>query len=162
MAYALAPFGNGGVQCKPQLLKGALPECKKLPIKQDTLDIINEGMKKACSAGGTGWPLFDFKIKNLEMRRQKLEGIPEDKKASVEAALNRDPAYSIPIQTACKTGTAESHAKSGIPHAWAEAYAPAEKPEIAITVLVEEAGQGSDVAIPIARDILKTYFERVE
>lgn len=162
MAYALLPFANNGVQCKPQLLKDSLPQCKKLKIKQSTLDIMKEGMKRACTTGGTGWPLFDFKMKNIEARRKKLEGVPEDKKASVEAALNRDPAYSTPIQVGCKTGTAESHAKSGIPHAWIEAYAPAEKPEIAITVLVEEGGQGSDVAAPIARDVLRAYFERVE
>jgi len=41
-------------------------------------------------------------------------------------------------------------------------FAPADKPEIAITVLLEEAGQGSDVAIPVAKSILQTYFERVE
>lgn len=162
MAFALSPFANNGAQCKPQLLKSTSPECKKLPIDQKVLDIIKEGMKRACSPGGTGWPLFDFRIKNSEARRKKLEGIPEDKKASVEATLNRDPSYSTPIQTICKTGTAESHAKSGIPHAWAEVFAPADNPEIAITVLVEEAGQGSDVAIPIAKEVLKTYFERVE
>ena len=76
--------------------------------------------------------------------------------------MNRDSKYFKPIQTACKTGTAESHAKSGIPHAWAEVFAPAEKPEIAITVLIEEAGQGSDQAVPVAKEILKTYFERIE
>jgi penicillin-binding protein 2 len=162
MAYALLPFANNGYQCKPQLLKSTPPECKRLSLKQSTLDIISEGMKKACTTGGTGWPLFDFKVKNTELFAKDLEKFPSEKKASAEASMNRDIKYFKPIQTACKTGTAESHAKSGIPHAWAEVFAPAEKPEIAITVLVEEAGQGSDVAIPIARDILKTYFERVE
>lgn len=162
MANALSPFANNGYQCKPQLLKSAPPECKKLPLHQETLNLIKEGMKRACSPGGTGWPLFDFKIRNLEARKQKLEGISEDKKASVEAALDRNPAYSIPIQIACKTGTAESHAKSGKPHAWIYVFAPFENPEIAITVLVEEGGQGSDIAAPIAKEILKTYFERVE
>ena len=162
MAHALEPFANNGTQCKPQLLKSTPPECIKLPLQQKTLDLIKEGMKKACSPGGTGWPLFNFRIKNLEARRKKLEGVSEDKKASVEAALNRDPAYSIPIQTACKTGTAESHAKSGIPHAWINVFAPLDNPEISITVLVEEGGQGSDVAAPIAKEVLQTYFERVE
>ncbi|MCX6732693.1 MAG: penicillin-binding transpeptidase domain-containing protein [Candidatus Roizmanbacteria bacterium] len=162
MAYALAPFANNGYQCEPQLLKGIPPECKKLPLKQSTLDLIKEGMKRACSTGGTGWPLFDFKVKNTELFTKDLEKVSNEKKASAEASMNKDIKYFKPIQTSCKTGTAESHAKSGIPHAWAEVFAPAEKPEIAITVLVEEAGQGSDVAIPIARDILKTYFERVQ
>jgi penicillin-binding protein 2 len=162
MAYALEPFANEGYQCKPQLLKSNTPECKKLSISQNTLAIIKEGMKRACSTGGTGWPLFDFKIKNTELFEKDLEKFPDNKKASAEASMNRDIKYFKPVQTSCKTGTAESHAKSGIPHAWAEVFAPADKPEIAITVLVEEAGQGSDVAVPVAKEILKTYFERVE
>jgi len=35
-----------------------------------------------------------------------------------------------------------------------------DKPEISVTVLIEEGGQGSDVAGPIAKEILKAYFER--
>jgi len=31
-----------------------------------------------------------------------------------------------------------------------------------LTVLVEEGGQGSEVAAPIAKEILKVYFERYE
>lgn len=162
MAYALEAFANNGYQCEPQLLKGIPPVCKKLPIKQSTLDTITEGMKRACSTGGTGWPLFDFKVKNTELFNKDLEKFPEAKKASAEASMNKDSKYFKPVQTSCKTGTAESHAKSQIPHAWAEVFAPAEKPEIAITVLVEEAGQGSDVAVPIAKTVLQTYFERVQ
>ncbi len=123
-------FANGGYLCKPELLKYQISNikyqnCKKLPISQKTINLVREGMKQACSTGGTGWPLFDFKI-----------------------------------PTACKTGTAESHVKNGLPHAWITAFAPYENPEVALTVLVEEGGQGSDVAGPIARDILKAYFER--
>ena len=162
IAYALEPFANNGIQCKPQLLKGTPPQCKKLPIKQSTLDVIAEGMKRACSPGGTGWPLFDFKVKNTQQFAKDLEKFPAEKKASAEASMNKDSKYFKPLQTAWKTGTAESHAKSGIPHAWAEVFAPAEKPELAITVLVEEAGQGSDVAVPIAKEIIRRYFERVE
>ncbi len=127
-------FANGGYLCQPKLLKDATPNCKKLPISQKTLDSINEGMRQVCSTGGTGWPLFDFKAR----------------KNNQEEA----------ITTACKTGTAESHGESTKPHAWITAYAPYEKPEIALTVLVEEGGQGSDVAGPIAREMLKAYFER--
>jgi len=162
MANSLNAFTNNGYTCKPQLLKSARPVCKKIPIKQETLTIIREGMKKACSPGGTGWPLFDFKVKNIAARSKKLEGLTGEKKASMEASLNRDPAYSTSIQTACKTGTAESHAKSGFPHAWFYGFAPFDNPEIAITVLVEEGGQGSDVGGPIVAEMLKTYFERSE
>ena len=123
-------FANGGYLCRPQLLKQDVGVCKKLPISQKTIDLIREGMKEACSTGGTGWPLFDFTVGKTK------------------------------IQTACKTGTAESHAKSGMPHAWITVFAPFDNPEIALTVFVEEGGQGSDVAGPIAKEILKTYFER--
>lgn len=133
-------FANGGFLCKPQLIKIQDSKfkdqnCKKLPMLEKSISLIREGMKQACSTGGTGWPLFDFKIQSPKSKVQY-------------------------IQTACKTGTAESHAKSGEPHAWITVFAPFEKPEIAVTVLLEEGGQGSDVAGPIARDLLKAYFER--
>lgn len=162
MAQALSAFANNGLMCKPQLLKSATPECTRLPLSHKTLDLIREGMKRACSNGGTGWPLFNFKVRNIDAMSKKLEGVTEDKRASIEAALNRDPSYFNVIQTACKTGTAESHAKSGIPHAWINVFAPFENPEISITVLVEEGGQGSDIAAPVAKEVLQTYFERIE
>lgn len=95
---------------------------RDLHLKKETLDLIWKGMREACQTGGTGWPLFDFKI---------------------------------PV--ACKTGTAE-HLEGEETHAWFTAFAPADKPEIAVTVLIENGGQGSDVAAPVARKILEKYF----
>ncbi|MBI3366616.1 hypothetical protein HY041_03245 [Candidatus Roizmanbacteria bacterium] len=143
-------FANGGYLCKPKLLKGQESECKKVSISQKNLTLIREGMKEACSPGGTGWPLFDFKIVDKII-------LPENKESTQGTKI-----IYKPIQTACKTGTAESQAASGLPHAWITVFAPFNNPEIALTVLVEEAGQGSDVAGPIAKEILKTYFERRE
>jgi len=42
-------------------------------------------------------------------------------------------------------------------HAWFTSYAPADNPEIAVTVLVEHGGTGGAVAAPIVRQILKAY-----
>lgn len=44
-------------------------------------------------------------------------------------------------------------------HAWFTCYAPADKPEIAVTVLVEHGLHGSSGAGPVARVMLKKYFE---
>lgn len=159
MAYALNVFPSNGYKCTPKFLKGELSDCKKLSISQASLQTIQEGMIQACSTGGTGWPLFDFKIQVGSNKPNPTNGLA--KKTSSESAQIDTAKYQA-IQVACKTGTAESHAKSGIPHAWIYAYAPIENPEIAVTVLVEEGGQGSDIAAPIARDVFKAYFERLE
>ena len=43
-------------------------------------------------------------------------------------------------------------------HAWFIAFAPADKPLIALSVLVENGGGGSAVAAPVARQILDAYL----
>ena len=43
-------------------------------------------------------------------------------------------------------------------HAWFIAFAPHEKPEVAVSVIIEHGGHGGAVAAPIARQILETYF----
>ncbi len=43
-------------------------------------------------------------------------------------------------------------------HAWFTCYAPAERPEIAVTVLVEHGGHGGSTAAPVARKVLARYF----
>jgi penicillin-binding protein 2 len=67
------------------------------------------------------------------------------------------------IQVAGKTGTAEYFGpkKGGrLPtHAWFTAYAPYDKPEIAVVVFVNDGGEGSEMAAPIAADILRAYFK---
>ncbi len=63
------------------------------------------------------------------------------------------------IKVCGKTGTAQNNQKGGRDHSWFVCFAPMEKPEIAIVVLVENAGFGATVAAPIARDILMKYFK---
>ncbi len=56
-----------------------------------------------------------------------------------------------------KTGSAEYN-DFGDSHAWFTCFAPAEDPEIAVTVIVEKGGTGSSTAAPLAKDILDVYF----
>ncbi|MHB8811354.1 MAG: penicillin-binding transpeptidase domain-containing protein, partial [Desulfobulbaceae bacterium] len=44
-------------------------------------------------------------------------------------------------------------------HAWFTCFAPAENPEIAVTVLVEHGLHGGSAAAPIARAVLEAYFK---
>jgi penicillin-binding protein 2 len=63
----------------------------------------------------------------------------------------------LPVQVAGKTGTAQwSTVKA--PHAWFIGFAPYDKPQIVIEVLVEEGVGGDVIAAPIAKDILNWYF----
>lgn len=63
----------------------------------------------------------------------------------------------VPMVGVCgKTGTAQS--PRGLPHSWFAAYAPAENPEIVVLVMIENAGDGSQYAAPITRDIMEYYF----
>ncbi|CUT00406.1 peptidoglycan glycosyltransferase [Candidatus Kryptobacter tengchongensis] len=61
------------------------------------------------------------------------------------------------INVAGKTGTAQN--PHGNDHAWFIGFAPYENPEIAFAIIVENAGFGGAVAAPIAREIVKKYFE---
>ncbi len=57
-----------------------------------------------------------------------------------------------------KTGSAEYNNVKGDSHAWFTGYAPAENPEVCVTIIVEGAGSGGDYAVPIARRIFDSYF----
>ena len=57
-----------------------------------------------------------------------------------------------------KTGSAEFSSDKSESHAWFTGFAPAEDPKIAVTVIVESAGSGSDYAVPLARQVFDAYF----
>jgi peptidoglycan glycosyltransferase len=61
------------------------------------------------------------------------------------------------VTTAGKSGTAELGG-TGEPHSWFIGFAPANDPQVAIAVLVEQAGRGGEVAAPIAGDLMTRYL----
>jgi len=60
------------------------------------------------------------------------------------------------ISVAGKTGTAETG--DGKDHAWFTAFAPTDNPQIAISIMLENAGSGSNIVL-IAKDIIKYYLK---
>ncbi|MFH1047712.1 MAG: penicillin-binding protein 2 [Patescibacteria group bacterium] len=63
----------------------------------------------------------------------------------------------LPVSAGAKTGTAQWSSAADT-HAWFTSFAPFENPDIVLTVMVEEGGEGSATAAPIAREILEYYF----
>lgn len=59
-----------------------------------------------------------------------------------------------------KTGSAEFDAANEGAHAWFTGFAPADAPQIAVTIIIEEAGTGGDYAVPIAQMLFREYLNR--
>ena len=61
----------------------------------------------------------------------------------------------LPFTVAGKTGSAQ--AGKDILHAWFTSFAPYEQPEIVLTILIENGGEGSDAAVPVADEFYQWY-----
>ena len=133
VANYTAAIANGGTLYEPHLVSKILDSnnkvVKEIAPKVIRRDIINPA--------------------NLEIVR---EGMRETVTLGSARSLN-----TLPVAVAGKTGTAQWSTKKS-PHAWFIGFAPYEKPEVVITVLVEEGVEGSTIAALIAKDILNWYF----
>lgn len=103
----------------------------------------------------------------LQMIRKGLVGAVNDRHGTGKEARLEG------ITVGGKTGTAQvvtlkefkKVAEEDVPykhrdHAWFTSFAPAEKPEIAVTVLVEHGGHGGSAAAPVAKKVLAKYFAK--
>ena len=61
------------------------------------------------------------------------------------------------LAVAGKTGTAQN--PHGDNHSWFACYAPADAPEFVVVALVENSGQGSEVAAPLCGEVLRFWFK---
>jgi penicillin-binding protein 2 len=143
MTRLTAAMANGGDLIAPQLIlqTGLFDQYNylfspqvngQIGIDPAVITVIRDGM---CDVTTQPWGTAEFVFTDSELQRIGVCG---------------------------KTGTAQDLATGLPPHAWFTAYAPRENPEIAITVMVENAGEGSAVAAPITRSILEYYFFGVE
>ncbi|MBQ7562646.1 MAG: penicillin-binding protein 2 [Lachnospiraceae bacterium] len=62
------------------------------------------------------------------------------------------------FEAAGKTGSAEFSSNKAMSHAWFTGFAPAEDPEIVVTVIAEKAGSGGQIAAPMAGAVFDAYF----
>jgi penicillin-binding protein 2 len=129
-----AVFANGGSLYRPHLIKQVLNS-------QDQL--ISEVDNKP--------------IKSNVVSSKNINIIREGMRQTVTAGSARS-LQSVPVEVAGKTGTAQWSTTKPT-HAWFTGFAPYDKPQIVITILIEAGGEGSSVAVPIANEVLTWYFK---
>jgi penicillin-binding protein 2 len=142
-------IANGGMLYRPHLLETAKPQVLSQNILDEkTISLVRQGMVGSCSTGGVAWPLFDFKVHNAKLIIDNKNIMPV---ASSSADMRK-------VVVACKTGTAQHGGEDTLPHAWITLFAPAYNPQIVVTVLSESSGEGSNIAAPVAKQVLEAYF----
>lgn len=57
-----------------------------------------------------------------------------------------------------KTGSAEYSDSTTDSHAWFTGFAPKDDPQICVTIIMEKAGSGGHMAVPVAKRIFDEYF----
>ncbi len=95
--------------------------------------------------------ILPFLISDIRIIREAMKDVVNTDKGT---GRNGMPKKGI---VAGKTATAEN--PHGIPHAWFTCFYPYEKPEICVTVVIENGGSGSSSAAVIARKIIEKYQE---
>lgn len=128
-----AVVANGGTLYKPEVVEKIIDAEGKI-VRQFKPEIIRSN-------------IVDPKF---------LAVIKEGMVAALKPGGTAYPFYDFKISAAGKTGTAETGKKTT--HAWFTVFAPVENPKIALTVFLEDGGEGSRDAAPIARKILDAYF----
>ncbi|WP_424193247.1 penicillin-binding protein 2 [Ampullimonas aquatilis] len=148
LAHANANLANNGIVMKPHLVKviqDPVTQVRELTVPKESYRI-------------------ELKQENIDVIKRAMVGVNLQ---GTSAAAFRGAEY----QAAGKTGTAqvigikkgEKYNASRIDeryrdHALFEAFAPADKPRIALALIVENAGFGAQAAAPIARKVFDYYL----
>jgi penicillin-binding protein 2 len=147
LAHATATIANDGVAFRPHLVQ--------------RIEDVRTGESRVIERE----PAYRLAVKpeHLAVIRNALVQV---NKEGTSAAAFRDASY----VSGGKTGTAQVFSLKGEEykahrvderlrdHAWYIAYAPADRPSIALAVLVENGGFGAQAAAPIARQVLDYYL----
>jgi penicillin-binding protein 2 len=130
-----AVFANGGKLFRPHLVKAILSNDDKVATPVEIIPVRS-----------------DF------ISPQNINIVREGMRQTVVSGSARS-LSSVPVEVAGKTGTAQWSTKKPT-HAWFTGFAPYDQPQVVITILIEEGGEGSSIAVPIARDFLTWYFQK--
>jgi penicillin-binding protein 2 len=148
LAQAVAMLANGGIAYRPQLVNAVedYRTRERAPVEPRRLRSV------------------DLKLEHLSVVREALVGVNKEGTAARSFA-------NAPYVSAGKTGTAqvigikqgEKYVESKVQeelrdHSLFIAYAPADKPRIAVAVIVENAGFGARTAAPLTRKVLDYYL----
>lgn len=90
----------------------------------------------------------------------EIKEVQKGMKLAVESPLGTANLLAdLPFSIGAKTGSAQIESNKA-QNAFFVGYAPFDNPKIAILVLVEHAREGSLNALPIAKDVLRWYYEK--
>lgn len=134
MANVAAMVANNGVSYRPHLLKAV-----KDPRGVGKARLVEPEVLHKIDLSPEFW---------AELRRSLVRVVDHGTAKGAQIAN---------VEWGGKTGSAE-HGRGKKTHSWFVGYAPADNPKIAICVVAEGAGHGSDVAAPIAGDIVRHYL----
>jgi len=136
LAQMIAGVASGGVFVQPHLLKNfPSPHVDRFPLSEATVEKVTEGMYGVVNEGGTA----------AGVRLQNIEFCGKSGTAQV-----------IGYNTRERLGKQKEFKDN----AWFVGYAPRRNPEIVVAVLVQGGGHGGEAAAPIARDIVKAYYDK--
>lgn len=166
LATAATVMANRGVWKQPRMLKGVMTHHASQNQNQE---MVEGSVVDISGLEGTSAVLPDIQLKNDQNWQKVIDAMiavvhgPRGTARKVGRGLD--------FQIAGKTGTAqvvgikqdatydaESLAERHRDHALFLAFAPANKPEIAVSVIVENGGGGSSTAAPIARDVINAFM----
>ena len=152
LARMTATLANRGIPVQPRLLLS----------KEDSLS------GETIPTNASSQPAKPATEASLDQVIQSMTAVMHSPRGTARASGRRSP-----YQIAGKTGTAqvigiaqdEEYDESVIPekfhdHALFIAFAPVDKPQIAIAVVVENGGSGAKAAAPIARKIMDRFFQK--
>lgn len=150
IAKYISSIANGGTVVDPTIIKSVLKSNGTEVSKEEIKNYTNEKLGIEATDDGI--------VINPESIAIAKEGM---RMAASEAGGT---AYSVfkkfNVEVAGKTGSAEAgkdeNGKDKV-NAWFVCFAPYEKPEVAVVVMIENGGHGN-YAAEVARDVLTQYF----